>query len=413
MDLVLFTMWVYAPLVSPPLRARLDTDLIFTFMTFFGIVFLYIGLHLPLWKKAPPFPQLQYAAPFLSQRWFKLAFLVFCLATLLLVYEAMRVSGVGIIGLLTGDRLSAVAARLNGSNEGSIPYRLMAMTQPILLVWLAINLGLRRWRQAAVLYTVLLISIVLIATTRLPVILTLLSPLVYFARKHGRSLSLPVSLGAAATFLILMYALNIVRGQGLDKLLSDGFSVPQVLGSVAANFAPMRGYEILWQLDEQHALQYEYGLTYLYVPLTAIPRTLWPTKPLTSIEARWTTSIFGQHFAFSDEGVGVWTFTAWGEGLVQFGIPGVLVNLFLYGVLVALVESKFGTNQVYSLVWFYYSVMAAIYLRSSLSALAWTTLETFLPLMVVLYLSLHTRHRRRHRHTLHDQILSARKVTPQ
>lgn len=388
-DVVLLTMWVYAPLTNSALRFRLEYDLAFATTTFIGILFLYIGLHLPVWKPKNSMPRLLSDARIVRIGWFWLALFIFVTATLFSVYQKTQFNVTNIVDLVTGARLAALASTLNEANEGSITGRLLSFTQPILLLWLAISLSQRRWLHSTLLYFLLLASIVLIASTRLPVILTLLLPVVYMARSRTKSMSIPVAAGAAVLFVLLMYALSIVRGQGIDKLLTLDFSWQQAFNSISGNFAPMRGYEILWQLDTADLLSYENGLAYLYVPLTAIPRAIWPEKPLTSIEARWTTMLFGQHFAKTDEGWGVWTFTVWGEGLVQFGILGVFLNLFLYGMLVAWADNKFGRSILFSLVWFYYSVLAATYLRSSFSALAWTFLQAFIPLLIVYHLSTH------------------------
>ncbi|MEM2058672.1 MAG: hypothetical protein QXO76_10540, partial [Thermoproteota archaeon] len=117
-----------------------------------------------------------------------------------------------------------------------------------------------------------------------------------------------------------------------------------------------------------------------------VPRALWPDKPLVSHEARWTTYFFGQHFATGTEESGVWTFTVWGEGLTQFGIPGVFLNLFLYGYIVNWASNRFGKTPQFSIVWFYYSIFAATYLRSSFSSLAWDFI-TLLPMIYVYKLS--------------------------
>jgi len=383
-DVVLFTMWVYAPLVDDSLRFSLDNDLAFSFTTLMGIGFLYAGLHFPVgnrtantgvWLKPPTL--------ILRKRWLILTLILFCGATLLVVYQQAQLSGVGIWGYLTGERLSIYRRFLNEQYEGSIANAVISFARPILLLWLTIALEKRKWKQAVFLYMIILASIIMISTTRLQVIITLLIPLFYYyyrVRSH-RSAILAAIL-AAVVFLILIYALNIWRSQGLEGLRSIDLSLRTVLYALPINFNPMRGYEMLWRLHSVNQLPYEYGLSYLYVPLTAIPRAIWHDKPLVSHEARWTTYLFGQHFAMALEGWGVWTFTVWGEGLTQFGILGVFLNLFLYGLFVNWVRHKFSQNPHFSIVWFYYSIFAATYLRSSFSALVWT----FLTLVPARYL---------------------------
>jgi oligosaccharide repeat unit polymerase len=378
-DVVLLTMWVYAPLVDDSLRFALDNDPVFSFTTLLGIGFLYAGLHFPMGKKTASTRRWSEAS-LLRMRWLVWALILFCGATLLVVYQQAQLSGAGIWGYLTGERLFSYRVFLNEQNEGSIPGAIIQFTRPILLLWLAIALERRQWRQSVFLYVIILAGIIMISTTRLQIIITLLIPLFYYHRVHGYHVSIPISILAAVIFVIFLYTLNIWRGQGLESLRNVDFSLRTALDALPTVFNPMRGYEMLWRLERGNQLPYEYGLSYLYVPLTAIPRALWHNKPLVSHEARWTTYLFGQHFAMVSEGWGVWTFTVWGEGLTQFGILGVFINLFLYGLLVNWARHRFSQSPHFSIVWFYYSIFAATYLRSSFSALAWTFLVSFVPL---------------------------------
>jgi oligosaccharide repeat unit polymerase len=384
-DVVLLTMWVYAPLAGNIIHLRLEDDLGFGLTTLLGILALYIGLHLPGWRRTQS-PQWLSCASVSRMRWLRLASFVFVLAALLAARQKID-SGGGLWAYLTGERISAYRVFLNEENEGSTVARIISFTQPVVLVWLALTVEKRRWRLAVFLYLIFLAETVLVSVGRLPIIITLLIPIFYYYRRGKMFGRVPVLIGVSVIVIALLFVLNIWRTRGMDSLMSADVSLSSIVDSVGANFSPLTGYEKLWQLDAFGSLPYEYGLSYVYVPLTAIPRALWESKPLVSFEPRWTTYFFGQHFATSSEGTGVWTFTAWGEGLAQFGVVGVFLNLFLFGSLVAWAESWFGKDSRFSFVWFYYSVLAATYLRSSVSALAWTSLATFAPLLLIWYLS--------------------------
>jgi oligosaccharide repeat unit polymerase len=388
-DIVLLVMWVYAPLVNDFFRFTLENDLGFALTTFLGIVFLYVGLHMPtLIRKRRLILPWQSSASIRTRRWLWLALFLFIVATLSLTWQQIQYIGSTQAYFVEG-RLSTYAYILNEANRGSIFDGIISLTRPILLLWLGILLEEKRWKEALILYLVLLVGIVMIAMTRLQVIITLLLPVFYLYysrfRNRGSPFRVLVVLGlTVVSFMILfylLYILNIWRTEGIKGLYGTNVTFWSVSHALAVNFNPIRGYYMLW--ENRDGLPHEYGLTYLYVLLTIVPRALWMDKPLVSHEARWTTYLFGQHFAISsDESWGVWTFTAWGEGLTQFGIVGVFLNLFLYGYIVSWMEKKFAKNRYFSLVWFYYSVIAAIYLRSSFSALAWTFL-TLLPMFYV------------------------------
>ena len=386
-DLVLLIMWVYAPLVDDRLLHQLENDIWLAITTFLGIIFLYVGLHFPFYKETryKQKQQLRRLADSQKRHWLWFALFLFIVATVVQVSQRVGLSGTNLIGYVSGNRL-AIHKTILDQNQGSITGRLVAFTQPVLIFWFTLALERRRWLTGLLLYLVLLSSILLIATTRLPVILTVLLPIIYWVHKRKASWSVPTAALMGFIFISLMYILGIVRAQGVSAINQSGFTFQQALGSVASNFNPIRGYHLLWEMDRSGYLPHEYGLAYLYVPVTAIPRALWSEKPLTSTEARWTNRLFGSHFASSNAaGGGVWTFTVWGEGVIQFGILGIFLNLFIYGGLVKSAGDRFSNNRSFSLVWFYYSVLAATYLRSSTSALAWTFLQAFVPLILVIY----------------------------
>jgi hypothetical protein len=97
----------------------------------------------------------------------------------------------------------------------------------------------------------------------------------------------------------------------------------------------VRGYELLWQRYRSGNLPIEHVYAFVTVPITAVPRLVWPSKPVLAYENRWTYNLFGEISSTSaEEGVGVWTFTVWGEGLTQFGLIGIPLVLFAYGLFV-------------------------------------------------------------------------------
>lgn len=388
-DIVLFVMWVYAPLVDNSLHSILEEDWEFALITFFGVIFLYIGLHIPALGRRQLMSPGQSNTPIYTRRWLWLALIVFVISTLLHTWQTIQYVGGSIWEYFTGGRVSIYAMILNEINKGSVFSGIISFTRPIILLWLGISLEEKRWKHAMFLYCILLIGILMIATTRGQIIITLLLPLFYFYYSRFRNRRSPFGVFtltalAAVAILFWLYVLNLWRTKGLEAFYSVYLSLRDVLNSLQVNFKPMYGYYMLWQ--HRNNLSLEYGLSYLYVLVTMIPRALWPDKPIVSHEARWTTYFFGQHFAAGTEESGVWTFTVWGEGLTQFGIPGVFLNLFLYGYIVNWASNRFGKTPQFSIVWFYYSIFAATYLRSSFSSLAWDFI-TLLPMIYVYKLS--------------------------
>jgi oligosaccharide repeat unit polymerase len=192
-----------------------------------------------------------------------------------------------------------------------------------------------------------------------------------------------------AAFLIIMLALNIWRSEGLTAIGKSDLSLKSSLSSVGTDLNTVRGYMRLWELYTWNHLQFEYGSTYLYVLLTPIPRAFWGTKPLTSFESRWNVSLFGQQLPAIDGTKGVWIFTAWGEGLAQFGVFGVFLNLFFYGYLLSWIRRKTQGRSLFVLLWFYYSVVATTLLRSSFTAMFFLTCLYFASAVLFYLLASH------------------------
>lgn len=369
-DVVLFTMWVYAPLVDSALMLRLERDPDFGLSVIVGILFLYAGLHFAV----PPAP------PVLRQREhgrgspvFPIILLVFVACAAAVVGSRLASSGASnLLMYLAAGRAAAVQASMNQEFTGSSSVQIMFIAQAMLLVWLAILLRSRRWVAATAVYLTLVVGTILVATTRLPVILTLLLPLFHLQKRRGAAFAVPAAAAAGVIVVALLFVLGVVRGAGVEGLRNAEIRPAEALHALRGNFAPMEGYGRLWDLRMERSLPLEYGLTYAYVPVTAVPRAIWPGKPYVSFEPRWTQRLFGAHFSEAAGAVGVWTFTPWGEGLVQFGLLGIPLNLFLFGCILGIGRRWVEVNPDLSMLWFYYGIVGATFLRSSTSALAWT-----------------------------------------
>jgi hypothetical protein len=89
-------------------------------------------------------------------------------------------------------------------------------------------------------------------------------------------------------------------------------------------------------------IPYQYGGTYSFFFVAWIPRVIWPEKP----QAGGANNFFAVNYGITtEEGAKRSTFgvSLLGEGYINFGTPGVIVVMFMQGVILILLQLVFGT----------------------------------------------------------------------
>lgn len=381
MDITIFVMFGFAPINYTDVRAVFSNDASLTLFTIGGVLALYAGFYVveALPKSRHLMTALSADALPAKLLWF--GSLVFLAAVMRYEWINLVAARFNIIELISAEKIGTYGVAVNTSMEDTSGYQIIAMSYPFVLVLIArLTLSGRFW-YAGVLYVIQLLAWALLSVTRMPVILAAAIPLVY-VNYRVRRFGLVETACGFALFVIVLTVLNVwrVRGiEGLKDLQVEGISIDSAFHQ---NLAPIYGYQMLWQQQKAEAFAYEYGHTYAYIPLTFVPRVLWPEKPIVSFEPRWTVNIFNKHFSDSNEFGGVWAFTVWGEGVVQFGVVGILLNLLFYGAFVALVQRAFSQGCDTYLLSVYVYVMCAVFLRSSFSSLVVNVLVMLTPLAI-------------------------------
>lgn len=302
-------------------------------------------------------------------------------ATIIMVTKAAS-SGQSLWQYFIGDRTSEF---LGGSVlEGALLYQVMTITlaAPLMLLWLRAKR--RDWKGAAYVFLVLVFSAAAVFVTRLGLILILLLPGFYFYLRTKGSQNRRALAGIALVFVMTLAGLNYWRVYGLSAGDGEGSAAFVTYAALGGVENTTKGYEYLIHQYATGTLNYESGLNYWYTVTTFYPRALWPSKPITSFEGRWTEYVTGEALG---SGVVVWTFTAWGEGLAQFGMFGIVLNLFLYGKVLRLAEASLH-KPIFLLVWAYYSVLAVTFLRGGFQALFVMTAIFVIPAHIYLNLAM-------------------------
>ncbi|MFN3690189.1 MAG: hypothetical protein ACK4UU_04605, partial [Fimbriimonadales bacterium] len=354
-DLMIFALIGLGTLVSPLPHRSFTEEILFCLFVWSGLAAYYLGLHLrigaPLWR----LPKLGLSLPLLQRHIQQTASLLasgFVLTIVLTLYQRVRGLGLSLAEMLT---LSAVQVHTQEATEGlgALPVILTYLLTVLLIMHLYFLIRERHYLTAFGIYLLMVISIVLIASTRVPVIMNLAIPIAYYhyaVRRINKLLLVGIFM-AAPIALTLLHGLR--GGTLLAWTVSD---------RLVAEVEVMKSFHHLWQEYMDGNITMEYGANYYYYSLlTFIPKALWAEKPQTSFETRWTLNLFG---SLLDETaiIFVRTFTPWGEGLVQFGWLGSVVNLFLYGLILNVAIRFFNQRPHACLVYFFYTILAATFI---------------------------------------------------
>lgn len=374
-DAILLAMFFLGTNMDPHLKQLINYDFSFFCHVLTGFLGLYLGLHiLPYYRKSKnrnfPTPQLQGRLTF-----FKLAVPVFlfCLPIAIIVREELARTGLSLAEYFTGGRLEDYLDTLSeGKSSPAFWYIIVSATRPVLLFLICYLWDSNRRMAGWIIYFITLAGILLIFKTRLELVITLLVPIAYYHYRI-RKLKVKMMLLLVPVAFIGLIALDYWRNMGIKNFSSDQVTVDAIAQSFSRDINAVRGFEKIWQWKREDILEFEYGMNYVYILMTPIPRSMWENKPFTAFEPRWTAKLF-ENF----EG-GVWIFTAWGEGLAQFGLIGIFINLMLYGIVIKFALIMFRKPHNSSiLVWFYYSVLAATFLRAGFQQVFVMTFYYFL-----------------------------------
>lgn len=373
-DLVLVSMFYLGCNSDDELRELINYNIYFFLAVYIGILGLYMGLHVvPFYRRNKTFAIKRYPDITFLNTLIPIA--LFCLAFMMIIFNGMRSSGLGLMDYLTKGRMAEYLASVGEKDQGgAFWFQIVAGFRPILLYLLCYFLEKKRWVIGWGIYLILLIGILCIFNTRLEVIITLAIPVAYW-HYRVKPIKLWLIILAIPLFVFSLAILDTWRNEGVENLDKIDIGSERRGQGFSRDINAIRGFEILWQKDQSGTLDKEYGANYLYMLLTPIPRFLWSDKPILAFEPRWTSKVI------KDFRSGVWIFTAWGEGIAQFGVMGIFTNLFLYGFVIKIFLLNFNETRPYlPLVWFYYAVLASTFLRGGFQALFIMTVFYFIPL---------------------------------
>jgi oligosaccharide repeat unit polymerase len=360
LDLVLFNMFFLGVDSDKNLKLSFYENNTLFYGTLLGIIALYLGLHLDYFvrsKTSSYVPKLLF-----NERRLKSFSVLFILTCILIVFLEYRSTGLSILEFLTAGRIVDYLDKIDAKDSGgAFFYVLVNIFRLPALVYIVILLKRHRYWSALVVYLFLLIGILLIFKTRLEVLITLSLPVAYYHFFVKRISLIKITL-FIPFFVVFLTFLDYWRMIGIDDINEVEISIETTSNGFSRDANAIRGFEMLVLKNQNSGLDFEYGANYLYMIATVIPRAIWSDKPLTAFEPRFTKILFND---FSE---GVWIFTAWGEGYAQFGFIGILINLFIYGIILNLFISKFSKVNEFKLVYYYNGILLTTFLRGGLQA---------------------------------------------
>jgi hypothetical protein len=376
-DISLLFMICFGAVVSHNYQTDPQQTSLFYLVFLLGTAALYAGLHFP-WRLVMPTRDPVAVRKLSEHRMWKASLPILVFWWLLYIgffaiaiRDDLQHSGsLSIGGLFLGERLTQYGQRLAAGDSfliTTLAYYLLPI--PCILLTILWNRGHRY--ATGLVFVLTTLAMCGEFKTRLWVLMIVTLPLAYrhyFLHRLKWTQMAAVACGA----LVVLNVLNIWRGFGATRIASDLASRESnaaAIGDMLANdSSPMKALYGLVGMHMTSALDYENGRAYVYVFYSIIPRSLWSGKPLVSFSPRWSILLSGSFLTAAGQ-ANVTTFTAWGEGLAQFGIPGVALNLFLYGLFVSFVCYLFAGRAEYKLTMYCFSIQAAFCLRGEIGAI--------------------------------------------
>lgn len=375
-DVMMFSLLGIGSLVVELDFPSIYSEIAFSFMVASGIIAYYLGLHMSIQNLKFNSKTIKIKKEILgklTQRYaYTFIMILLIIGIFLFIYRMISTVSLPLSDLMT---LSATKryAELITSGFGAFFSLLIYIFVSMTVIEMYFRLVSRKYLHFLLLYFLLIMIYLIISSTRVPLLSALLVPVAFY---HYRVKSVNIFL-VAGLFLVAPILLTVSQ-----ELRSGSPGAWNTSDLLTAELIVLKDLHLLWSLYERDNLQKEYFYSFYYWIITFIPRQLWSEKPLTAFENRWTQHLYGSQL-HPDGYPHIHTFTPWGEGLVQFGIFGVVLNLFLYGACLRLAIRFFSQRPHTCIAYFLYSILTAVFIRTSTQALVFTT--AYFVISVLLY----------------------------
>lgn len=309
---------------------------------FFTLAYGFVGR-----KKAEGVLPSMYREPMDKRRLAKIAYIVFAVCYALAVYYQIG-RGFSLTYIMSGGLTGEQSGTVSESSLMFLSYFMYACVG----AW-AIAFAYGQNRAAKITTFVMLFAIVFFSGTRAAILVPILVPIVIHYIQKGKAPSL-ASLGIAAGLLVLLFAVmqvargGVAAGTGLDI---GGSTLDDLFGPFYAEIDDFKVfYSILGVVPERHGFLCGSQMI-LYSLVLLVPRAIWPGKPLPQVYDIVNVT-YGNQAVLN----GV-AYPNLGEYYVEFGVIGIIVCMFVLGLLCRYARNLYVKRQGLSLSLVFYSLI--------------------------------------------------------
>lgn len=309
---------------------------------FFTISYGFVGRN-----KAEGVLPSMYREPMDKRRLAIIAYIVFAVCYALAVYYQVG-RGFSLSYIMSGGLAGEQSGTVSESSLMFLSYFMYACVG----AW-AVAFAYGQNRAAKITTFVMLLAIVFFSGTRAAILVPILVPIVIHYIQKGKAPSL-ASLGIAAGLLVLLFAVmqvargGVAAGTGFDI---GGSRLDDLFGPFYAEIDDFKVfYSILGVVPERHGFLCGSQMI-LYSLVLLVPRAIWPGKPMPQVYDI-VNATYGNLAVLN----GV-AYPNLGEYYVEFGVIGIIVCMFVLGLLCRYARNLYVKRQGLSLSLVLYSLI--------------------------------------------------------
>lgn len=309
---------------------------------FFTIAYGFVGR-----KKAEGVLPSMYREPMDKRRLAKIAYIIFAVSYALAVYYQIG-RGFSLTYVMSGGLAGEQSGTVSESSLMFLSYFRYACVG----AW-AVAFAYGQNRAAKITTFVMLLAIVFFSGTRAAILVPILVPVVIHYIQKGKAPSL-ASLGIAAGLLVLLFAVmqvargGVAAGAGIDI---GGSTLDDLFDPFYAEIDDFKVfYSILGVVPERHGFLCGSQMI-LYSLVLLVPRAIWPGKPMPQVYDI-VNATYGNQAVLN----GV-AYPNLGEYYVEFGVIGIIVCMFVLGLLCRYARNLYIKKQGLSLSLVLYSLI--------------------------------------------------------
>jgi oligosaccharide repeat unit polymerase len=280
-----------------------------------------------------------------------------------------------LIQILIQDRVEEYLDNAEGFND--LLMRINYFLQILYFVFMFYYATKKRYLFSLFGFLNILLFIILYTHTRFILLSYLVIPIIYYNSYHKKISKKTIIILIVIAGLFLSVT-NFIRTGAVDSISFDN---PTKLVLTQVEIESVEDFYHIYSKVNDGQIDYDYGIQYLYyLPITFIPRYIWPEKPIVSYFWRLTKEVSGSYPGRNNF---VLTSTIFGEAYHQGGLLGIFIFLSLYFIVANTYINYISNYQYFDpFIWFFL-IHVPMDFRGALSSLIPTIVFTFLVILLI------------------------------